>query len=182
MSKPEKLKDFYKQTIVKKLMKELNLTNVMEVPRITKITLNMGVGEAVNDKKVVENAAGDMASISGQKPVITKTRKSVAGFKIRENWPIGCKVTLRRDRMYDFLERLLFISIPRIRDFRGLNRKSFDGRGNYSLGIKEQIVFPEIQYDKIDALRGMDITITTTARTNEEGLALLLAFQFPFKE
>ena len=182
MSKPEKLKDFYKQTIVKKLMKELSLSNVMEVPRITKITLNMGVGEAVNDKKVVENAAGDMASISGQKPVITKTRKSVAGFKIRENWPIGCKVTLRRDRMYDFLERLLFISIPRIRDFRGLNRKSFDGRGNYSLGIKEQIVFPEIQYDKIDALRGMDITITTSARTNEEGLALLLAFQFPFKE
>ena len=182
MSKPAKLKDFYKQTIVKKLMKELGLSNVMEVPRITKITLNMGVGEAVNDKKVVENAAGDMASISGQKPVITKTRKSVAGFKIRENWPIGCKVTLRRDRMYDFLERLLFISIPRIRDFRGLNRKSFDGRGNYSLGIKEQIVFPEIQYDKIDALRGMDITITTTARTNEEGLALLLAFQFPFKE
>jgi len=182
MSKPARLKDFYKQTIVKKLMKELNLSNVMEVPRITKITLNMGVGEAVNDKKVVENAASDMASISGQKPVITKTRKSVAGFKIRENWPIGCKVTLRRDRMYDFLERLLFISIPRIRDFRGLNRKSFDGRGNYSLGIKEQIVFPEIQYDKIDALRGMDITITTTARNNEEGLALLLAFQFPFKE
>ena len=182
MSKPKKLKDIYSDTIVQKLMKDFSYENIMEVPRITKITLNMGVGEAVNDKKVVENAAGDLAKISGQKPVITKSRKSVAGFKIREGWPIGCKVTLRKDRMYDFLERLLFIAIPRIRDFRGLNRRSFDGRGNYSMGIKEQIVFPEIQYDKIDALRGLDITITTTARTNEEGLALLSAFHFPFKE
>lgn len=177
-----KLKDFYKETIVQKLLKELGYSNIMEVPRITKITLNMGVGEAVNDKKVVDNAAGDLAKIAGQKPVITKARKSVAGFKIREGWPIGCKVTLRKDRMYDFLERLLFISIPRIRDFRGLNRRSFDGRGNYTLGIKEQIVFPEIQYDKIDAIRGLDITITTSAKTNEEGLALLQAFNFPFKE
>jgi len=177
-----KLKELYHKTIVKKLMKELKLKNVMEVPKITKITLNMGVGEAVNDKKVVDHAAADLTKIAGQKPVITRTRKSVAGFKIREGWPIGCKVTLRCDRMYDFLERLLYIAIPRIRDFRGLNRRSFDGRGNYSLGIKEQIVFPEIQYDKIDALRGLDITITTTAKTNEEGLALLSAFHFPFKE
>lgn len=182
MSKPKKLKDIYSNTIVQKLMKDFGYENIMEVPRITKITLNMGVGEAVNDKKVVENAAGDLAKISGQKPVITKSRKSIAGFKIREGWPIGCKVTLRKERMYDFLERLLFIAIPRIRDFRGLNRRSFDGRGNYSMGIKEQIVFPEIQYDKIDALRGLDITITTTAKTNEEGLALLSAFHFPFKE
>jgi large subunit ribosomal protein L5 len=163
-------------------MKDFGYANVMEVPRITKITLNMGVGEAVNDKKIVENAAAELSRIAGQKSVITKTKKSVAGFKIREGWPIGCKVTLRQDRMFEFLERLLYIAIPRIRDFRGLNRRSFDGRGNYSLGIKEQIVFPEIQYDKIDALRGLDITITTTARTNEEGLALLLAYQFPFKE
>lgn len=175
-----KLKNRYHDTIIKALMKERNYKNVMEVPRITKITLNMGVGEAVNDKKVVDNAASDLSKISGQKPVITKARKSVAGFKIREGWPIGCKVTLRRERMYDFLERLLYIAIPRIRDFRGLNRRSFDGRGNYTLGIKEQIVFPEIQYDKIDALRGLDVTITTTAKTNEEALALLLAFQFPF--
>ena len=177
-----KLKDLYQKTIVKKLMKELGYKNVMEVPKITKITLNMGVGEAVNDKKVVDHAASDLSKIAGQKPVITRTRKSVAGFKIREGWPIGCKVTLRQDRMYEFLERLLYIAIPRIRDFRGLNRRSFDGRGNYSMGIKEQIVFPEIQYDKIDALRGLDITITTTAKTNEEGLALLSAFHFPFKE
>jgi len=177
-----KLKGFYKKTIVQKVMKELNLKNVMEVPRITKITLNMGVGEAVNDKKIVDNAAGDLSKIAGQKSVITKSRKSVAGFKIREGWPIGCKVTLRRDRMYEFLERLLYVAIPRIRDFRGLSKRSFDGQGNYSMGIKEQIVFPEIQYDKIDALRGLDITISTTARTNEEGLALLTAFQFPFKE
>lgn len=175
-----KLKNRYHDTIIKVLMKERNYKNVMEVPRITKITLNMGVGEAVNDKKVVDNAASDLSKISGQKPVITKARKSIAGFKIREGWPIGCKVTLRRERMYDFLERLLYIAIPRIRDFRGLNRRSFDGRGNYTLGIKEQIVFPEIQYDKIDALRGLDVTITTTAKTNEEALALLLAFQFPF--
>lgn len=182
MSKSMRLKDYYKQTIVKKLMKERGYSNVMEVPRITKITLNMGVGEAVNDKKIVDNAVGDMTRIAGQKPVITKTRKSVAGFKIREGWPIGCMVTLRRNRMYEFLERLLSISIPRIRDFRGLSRRSFDGQGNYSMGVKEQIVFPEIQYDKIDALRGMDITITTNAKTNEEGLALLQAFNFPFKE
>ncbi len=181
MSKP-RLKEFYKKTIIKKLMQERGYENVMQVPRITKITLNMGVGEAVNDKKIVDHAVNDMTKIAGQKPVITKTRKSVAGFKIREGWPIGCKVTLRSDRMYDFLERLLYIAIPRVRDFRGLNRRSFDGGGNYSMGIKEQIVFPEIQYDKIDALRGLDITISTTAKTNEEGLALLLAFQFPFKE
>lgn len=177
-----KLQAYYKDTIVKRLMKELGYSNVMEVPRITKITLNMGVGEAVNDKKIVDNAVSDMTKIAGQKPVITKTRKSVAGFKIREGWPIGCMVTLRKGRMYDFLERLLYIAIPRIRDFRGLNRRSFDGQGNYSMGVKEQIVFPEIQYDKIDTLRGMDITITTSANTNEEGLALLKAFNFPFKE
>lgn len=176
------LKEFFYSTIQKKLMKDLGYTNIMQVPRITKITLNMGVGEAVNDKKIVENAAAELSRIAGQKSVITKTRKSVAGFKIREGWPIGCKVTLRKDRMFEFLERLLYIAIPRIRDFRGLNRRSFDGRGNYSMGIKEQIVFPEIQYDKIDALRGLDITITTTAKTNEEGLALLSAYRFPFKE
>jgi large subunit ribosomal protein L5 len=178
----KRLKDHYKETIVKKLMADLKLSNAMEIPRISKITLNMGVGEAVNDKKIVDNAASDLTRISGQKPVITKSRKSVAGFKIREGWPIGCKVTLRRDRMYDFLERLLFIAIPRVRDFRGLSRRSFDGKGNYSLGLKEQIVFPEIQYDKIDAIRGLDITITTTAKTDAEGLALLQAFNFPFKE
>lgn len=177
-----RLKDYYKQTIVKKLMTELGYSNIMEVPRITKITLNMGVGEAVNDKKVADNAAGDLEKISGQKPIITKTRKSVAGFKIRDGWPIGCMVTLRRDRMFEFLERLLSITLPRVRDFRGLNKRSFDGRGNYSMGIKEQIVFPEIQYDKIDAIRGLDITITTTAKTNAEGLALLQAFNFPFRE
>lgn len=182
MSSTTRLKDFYAKTIVKKLKKDLGYSNVMQVPRITKITLNMGVGEAVNDKKIVENAAGELARISGQKPVITRARKSVAGFKIREGWPIGCKVTLRGERMYDFLERLLFIAIPRIRDFRGLNKRSFDGRGNYSMGVKEQIIFPEIQYDKIDALRGLDITITTTAKTNEEGVALLHAFSFPFRE
>lgn len=182
MAKTTGLKKYYKDTVVKKLLKEFGYSNVMEVPKISKITLNMGVGEAVNDKKIVDNAMSDLIKIAGQKPVITKARKSVAGFKIREGWPIGCKVTLRSDRMYDFLERLLFIAIPRVRDFRGLNRRSFDGRGNYTLGIKEQIVFPEIQYDKIDAIRGLDITITTTAKTNEEGLALLQAFNFPFKE
>jgi large subunit ribosomal protein L5 len=181
MSK-SKLKEFYNKSIVQKLMKDFGYLNVMEVPRLTKITLNMGVGEAVNDKKIVENASAELSRIAGQKSVITKTRKSVAGFKIREGWPIGCKVTLRKDRMYEFLERLLFIAIPRVRDFRGLNKRSFDGRGNFSMGIKEQIVFPEIQYDKIDALRGLDITITTTAKTNEEGLALLSAYNFPFKE
>lgn len=177
-----RLKKHYKDTIVMKLFKEFGYENVMQVPKITKITLNMGVGEAVNDKKIVDNAAAELSKIAGQKAVITMSRKSVAGFKIREGWPIGCKVTLRSNRMYDFLERLIAIALPRVRDFRGLNRRSFDGRGNYSMGITEQIVFPEIQYDKIDAIRGLDITITTTAKTNEEGLALLQAFNFPFKE
>jgi large subunit ribosomal protein L5 len=154
----------------------------MEVPRITKITLNMGVGEALTDKKVLENAMADMEKIAGQKPVVTKAKKSVAGFKVREGWPIGCKVTLRADRMYDFLDRLITISIPRIRDFRGLNPKSFDGQGNYSMGIKEQIIFPEIEYDRIDKLRGMDVTITTTAKNAEESRALLTAFKFPFRK
>jgi len=154
----------------------------MEVPRITKITLNMGVGEATADKKVLDHAVADMTKIAGQKPVITKARKSVAGFKVREEWPIGCKVTLRSERMYEFLDRLISISIPRIRDFRGLNAKSFDGRGNYSMGVKEQIIFPEIDYDKVDKLRGLDITITTTAKTNDEGRALLAALNFPFKK
>jgi large subunit ribosomal protein L5 len=154
----------------------------MEVPRITKITINMGVGEALTDKKVLENAMADMEKIAGQKPVVTKARKSVAGFKVREGWPIGCKVTLRKERMYDFLDRLITISIPRIRDFRGLNPKSFDGQGNYSMGIKEQIIFPEIEYDRIDKLRGMDITITTSANNAEESRALLTAFKFPFRK
>jgi large subunit ribosomal protein L5 len=162
-------------------MDKFAFSSVMQVPRITKITLNMGVGEAIGDKKVLENAVGDMEKIAGQKPVITRARKSIAGFKIREGWPIGCKVTLRRERMYEFLDRLINVAIPRIRDFRGLNSRSFDGRGNYSMGVSEQIIFPEIDYDKVDALRGMDITITTTARTNEEGRALLEAFKFPFK-
>lgn len=177
-----RLKDFYKDTVVKQLQDEFNYKSVMEVPRITKITINMGVGEALTDKKVLENAVADMEKIAGQKPVITKARKSVAGFKVREGWPIGCKVTLRADRMYDFLDRLITISIPRIRDFRGLNPKSFDGQGNYSMGIKEQIIFPEIEYDRIDKLRGMDITITTSAKTAEESRALLTAFKFPFRK
>jgi len=176
-----RLQDTYRDTIVKQLMDQFGYKSVMEVPHIEKITLNMGVGEALADKKVMEHAVSDMTQISGQKPVVTKARKSVAGFKVREGYPIGCKVTLRRDRMYDFLERLISISIPRIRDFRGLNSKSFDGRGNYSMGVKEQIMFPEIDYDKIDAIRGMDITITTSAKTDEEGRALLTAFNFPFK-
>jgi large subunit ribosomal protein L5 len=175
------LKRYYETAVVKKLMERFQYTNIMQVPKIEKITLNMGVGEAANDKKIIDAAVLDLVRIAGQKPVVTKARKSVAGFKIREGWPVGCKVTLRKHRMYDFLERLLCIAIPRIRDFRGLNRKTFDGRGNYSLGIKEQIVFPEIHYDKIDALRGLDVVITTTARTNEEGLALLEAFNFPFR-
>jgi large subunit ribosomal protein L5 len=162
-------------------MDKFQFSSIMEVPKITKITLNMGVGEAIGDKKVLEHAVGDMEKIAGQKAVITHARKSIAGFKVREGWPIGCKVTLRRERMYEFLDRLINISIPRIRDFRGLSNKSFDGRGNYSMGVKEQIMFPEIDYDKIDALRGLDITITTTARTDEEGRALLEAFKFPFK-
>lgn len=176
------IKEYYQKTIVKKMLEEGGYTNVMKVPRINKITLNMGVGEAVNDKKIMDHAVLQLSDIAGQKAIITKARKSVAGFKIREAWPIGCKVTLRGNKMYDFLERLLYIAIPRIRDFRGLSRRSFDGRGNYSMGIKEQIVFPEIQYDKIDALRGLDICISTTAKTNEEGLSLLKAFNFPFRE
>ena len=175
------LKGKYENEIAPKLREELGLANVMEVPRITKITLNMGVGEAVGDKKVMENAVADMTKISGQKPVVTVARKSIAGFKIRDGWPIGCKVTLRRERMYEFLERLISIAIPRIRDFRGISPKSFDGRGNFAMGVTEQIIFPEINYDKVDTLRGMDITITTTARTDDEGRALLRAFNFPLK-
>jgi large subunit ribosomal protein L5 len=177
-----RLQTLYKETLAPQLMEKLALKNVMEVPKITKITLNMGVGEAVTDKKVMANATGDMEAISGQKPIVINARKSVAAFKIRDGWPVGCKVTLRRERMYEFLDRLVNISIPRIRDFRGLNRRSFDGRGNYSFGISEQIMFPEIDFDRIDAIRGMDITITTTARTDAEGLALLQAFNFPFRE
>jgi large subunit ribosomal protein L5 len=177
-----RLKQYYRETVVKQLQDEFNYKSVMEVPRITKITINMGVGEALTDKKVLENAMADMEKIAGQKPVVTKARKSVAGFKVREGWPIGCKVTLRKERMYDFLDRLITISIPRIRDFRGLNPKSFDGQGNYSMGIKEQIIFPEIEYDRIDKLRGMDITITTSANTAEESRALLSAFKFPFRK
>jgi large subunit ribosomal protein L5 len=177
-----RLQEVYRQEIVPKLMERLGVSNVMAVPRITKITLNMGVGEAVADKKVMEHARADMQKISGQRPVTTLSRKSVAGFKIRDGMPIGCKVTLRRELMYEFLDRLVNISIPRIRDFRGLNPKSFDRDGNYSMGITEQIIFPEINYDEIDMLRGMDITITTTARNAEEGRALLEAFNFPFKQ
>ncbi len=176
-----RMQDFYRDTVVPKLQAEFKYKNVMEVPRITKITVNMGVGEAVADKKVMDFATKDMAAITGQKPVVTLSRKSIAGFKIRENWPIGCKVTLRRERMFEFLDRLITVAIPRIRDFRGLNPRSFDGRGNYSMGVKEQIIFPEIDYDKIDQLRGMDITISTTARTDEEGRALLRAFNFPLR-
>jgi large subunit ribosomal protein L5 len=162
-------------------MDKFQFKSVMQVPRITKITLNMGVGEAIGDKKILEYAVGDMEKIAGQKAVVTRARKSNAGFKIREGWPIGCKVTLRRERMYEFLDRLINVAIPRIRDFRGLNGKAFDGRGNYSMGVSEQIIFPEIDYDKVDALRGLDITITTTAKTDEEGRALLEAFKFPFR-
>lgn len=176
-----RLKSVYKNEIAPKLQQELGLKNVMEIPRITKITLNMGVGGAAQDKKLIDGAVADMQLISGQKPVVTLTRKSIAGFKIRDGWPIGCKVTLRGDMMYEFLDRLIGITIPRIRDFRGFSAKAFDGRGNYSLGLKEQIVFPEIDYDKIDRLRGLDVVITTSARTDEEGRALLRAFQFPFK-
>lgn len=176
-----RLETVYKETILPELVKQFSYKSVMQAPRITKITLNMGVGEAVADKKILQSAVSDMEKIAGQKPVVTLARKSIAGFKIRDDMPIGCKVTLRSQRMYEFLDRLINISIPRIRDFRGLNPKSFDGRGNYSMGVKEQIIFPEIDYDKVDALRGMDITITTTAKTNEEGLALLKMFNFPFK-
>lgn len=176
-----RLKTVYKETVAPALQQQFAYKSVMQIPRLTKITLNMGVGGAVADKKVLQSALSDMEKISGQKPIVTLSRKSIAGFKIRDNMPIGCKVTLRSDRMYEFLDRLISISIPRIRDFRGLSPKSFDGRGNYSMGVKEQIIFPEIDYDKIDTLRGMDITITTTAQTNEEGLALLKLFNFPFK-
>lgn len=175
------LKDRYRNEIAPRLREELGLKNAMQVPRLTKITLNMGVGEAVGDKKVMENALADMSRIAGQKPVVTLARKSIAGFKIRDGWPIGCKVTLRRERMYEFLERLIGIAIPRIRDFRGISAKSFDGRGNFAMGVSEQIIFPEINYDEVDTLRGMDITITTTARTDDQGRALLRAFNFPFK-
>ena len=176
-----RLQQVYKEKVVPELLKEFAYKNVMQVPRVKKITLNMGVGEAVADKKQIENAVRDMTAIAGQKPVVTKARKSIAGFKIRDGWPIGCKVTLRGEHMWEFLDRLIAISIPRIRDFRGLNGKSFDGRGNYSMGVREQIMFPEIDYDKVDAIRGLDITITTSADTDEEGKALLKAFNFTFR-
>ena len=175
------LKDRYRSEIAPKLKEELGLLNLMDVPRVTKITLNMGVGEAVGDKKVLENAVADMQKIAGQRPVVTKSRKSIAGFKIRDGWPIGCKVTLRDERMYEFLERLIDIAIPRIRDFRGISGKQFDGRGNFAMGVTEQIIFPEIDYDQVDKLRGMDIVITTSAKNDEQGRALLSAFNFPLK-
>jgi len=176
-----RLVEHYSKKVVPELMKKFGYTNPMQVPRITKITLNMGVGEAMADKKVIENAVSDMTKISGQKPLVTLARKSIANFKVRENWPIGCKVTLRRAHMYEFLDRFISIAVPRMRDFRGLSARSFDGQGNYSLGIKEQIIFPEIDFDKIDAIRGMDITITTSAKTDEEARALLAAFNFPIR-
>lgn len=176
-----RLQQFYKDTVVPELFKQFGFKSVMEVPRITKITLNMGVGEAVGDKKILEHAVGDMTKIAGQKPVVTKARKSIAGFKIRDGYPIGCMVTLRGPRMYEFLDRLVSVAMPRIRDFRGVSGKAFDGRGNYNIGVKEQIIFPEIEYDKIDALRGMNISITTTAKNDQEAKALLAAFKFPFK-
>ena len=176
-----RLQQHYRDNVVNSLMEKFQYKSIMQVPRITKVTLNMGVGAAVADKKVIQFAVADMTKISGQKPVVCLARKSIAGFKIRDGWPIGCKVTLRSERMYEFLDRLISIAIPRIRDFRGLNAKSFDGRGNYSMGVTEQIIFPEIDYDKVDTLRGLDITITTDARTDEEGRALLEAFSFPFK-
>jgi len=176
-----RLLDFYKNTVVQELTTKFGYKSNMEVPRITKITLNMGVGEAVADKKVLEHAVGDMTKIAGQKPVVTKSRKSIAGFKIRDGYPIGCMVTLRGPRMFEFLDRLVTVALPRVRDFRGISGKGFDGRGNYNMGVKEQIIFPEIEYDKIDALRGMNISVTTTAKTDEEARALLGAFKFPFK-
>ena len=176
-----RLREFYKDTVVPELVKQFGYKSVMEVPRIEKITLNMGVGEAVADKKVMEHAFSDLEKIAGQKPVVTVARKSIAGFKIRDNYPVGCKVTLRRDQMFEFLDRLITIALPRVRDFRGVSGKSFDGRGNYNMGVREQIIFPEIEYDKIDALRGLNITITTTAKTDEEAKALLSLFKFPFK-
>ena len=175
------LKEYYKEKVVPELAQQLGFSNTMRVPKVTKVVLNMGLGEAVADKKILENATSDLASISGQKVVVTKARKSIAGFKIRDGWPIGCKVTLRGERMYEFLERLVNIAIPRIRDFRGLSPKSFDGRGNFAMGVNEQIIFPEIEYDKIDKLRGLDIAITTTASNDDEGRALLSALRFPFR-
>jgi len=177
-----RLQEYYKDTVVPQLKQQLGIDNPMEIPRITKITLNMGVGEAVNDKKIIQKAVDDMTLIAGQKATITLSRKSVASFKIRDGYPIGCKVTLRRERMYEFLDRLISIAIPRIRDFRGLNGKAFDGRGNYNMGVQEQIVFPEVDYDSVDSVRGMDISITTTATTDEQGRALLDAFNFPFRK
>lgn len=177
-----RMKEIYRSEVAPKLQEQFSYKSVMEIPRITKITLNMGVGEAIQDKKVLEGALSDMEKITGQKPIVTKARKSIAGFKVREGWPIGCKVTLRKERMYEFLDRLVTIAVPRVRDFRGLSPKSFDGHGNYSMGIQEQIVFPEINYDQIDKVRGMDISITTTAKTDEEGRALLYAFNFPIKK
>lgn len=176
-----RLQKYYRDTVIKQLQEQFSYQSIMAVPRVEKITLNMGVGEAVGDKRILDRAMDDMAKISGQKPLVTHARKSVAGFKIREDWPIGCKATLRRQRMYEFLDRLISIAIPRIRDFRGLSPKSFDGRGNYNMGIREQIIFPEINYDQIDVIRGMNITITTTAKADEEGQALLKAFNFPFR-
>ncbi|MFP3036557.1 MAG: 50S ribosomal protein L5 [Arsenophonus sp. ER-BJ3-MAG3] len=177
-----KLLDYYKEEIVQKLMIQFGYSSVMQVPRIEKITLNMCVGKAVTDKKLLDSTSVDLAAITGQKPFITKARKSISGFKIRQGYPIGCKVTLRASRMWEFFERLLFIAVPRIRDFRGLSTKSFDGMGNYSMGVREQIIFPEINYDKVDCIRGLDITITTTAKSNDEGFALLIAFNFPFRK
>ena len=176
-----RLQEFYRNKVMADLQAKFGYKSVMQVPRITKITLNMGVSEAVADKKVIEHAVSDMTKISGQKPVVTKTRKAIAGFKIREDYPIGCMVTLRGQRMYEFLDRLVAVALPRVRDFRGLSGRAFDGRGNYNIGVKEQIIFPEIEYDKIDALRGMNISITTSAKTDEEAKALLTAFSFPFR-
>jgi large subunit ribosomal protein L5 len=176
-----RLQEYYRETVVKQLQEQFGYKNVMEIPRLSKISINMGVGEAVGDRKLIDNAVADMTKIAGQKPVITLARKSVASFKLREGWPVGCRVTLRREQMFEFLDRLINIAIPRIRDFRGLNPKSFDGRGNYNMGVREQIIFPEIDYDKIDTLRGLDITFTTTAKTDQEGRALLAAFNFPFR-
>jgi large subunit ribosomal protein L5 len=180
-TQPPRLQVEYRQNIVPSLMKQFGYETVMQVPRVTKVTLNMGVGEAVADKKILDNAVGDMQKIAGQKPVITKSKKSVAGFKIRDGYPIGTMVTLRSRRMYEFLDRLVTIALPRVRDFRGISRRGFDGRGNYNMGIKEQIIFPEIEYDKVDAIRGMNISITTTAKTDDEARALLAAFRFPFR-
>lgn len=176
-----RLQDFYRETVVNQLMTQFKYGSVMEVPRITKVTVNMGLGKALGDKKILENAVGELTEITGQKPIVTNARKSIAAFKVREGWPVGAKVTLRRERMYEFLDRLINVAMPRIRDFRGVNGRAFDGRGNYTLGIKEQIIFPEIEYDKVDAIRGMDICISTTAKTDEEGRALLQAFRFPLR-